>query len=80
MLVYKFEADSIPLNKEIHLLRGENYLESPVQRRSVAANTTLIQVLLIFSMERLLKISPLEKGIKKKKKQQPVIVYSSSAL
>lgn len=79
MLVYKFEADSIPLNKEIHLLRGENYLESPVQRRSVAANTTLIQVLLIFSMERLLKISPLEKGIKKKK-QQPVIVYSSSAL
>lgn len=42
-------------------------MESPVQRRSVAANTTLIQVLLIFSMERLLKISPLEKGIKKKK-------------
>lgn len=28
MLAYRFEADSIPLNKEIHLLRGESYLKT----------------------------------------------------
>lgn len=45
MLAYRFEADSIPLNKEIHLLRGESYLESSVQGHSGAANTILVQVL-----------------------------------
>lgn len=77
MLAYNFEADSIPLNKEIHLLRGESCLESPVQWRSVAANTTLIQVLLLFFMEWLLKISHLDFYFFL---MQPVIAYPSSAL
>jgi len=69
VLAYKFEADSLPLSKEIHLLREESYLESPVQWRSVAANTTLFQVLLIFSMDQFWIISHLEKEIIKKTKK-----------
>lgn len=63
MLAYKSEADSIPLNKEIGLPRGGSYLDRPVQCRSAAANTTLVQVLVIFCRDWLGKISHLEKGI-----------------